>query len=52
MNKEWSELNKKMQSQLKKADTYRDGINTLFELRNKLMQEMLSEIEGTEVKFF
>ncbi|MBQ3885311.1 MAG: phage head-tail adapter protein, partial [Ruminococcus sp.] len=42
MNKEWSELNKTMQLQLKKADTYKDGIQTLFELRNSLMQEILS----------
>lgn len=42
MNKDWSELNKTMQLQLKKADTYKDGIQTLFELRNSLMQEILS----------
>ncbi|WP_294423453.1 hypothetical protein [uncultured Treponema sp.] len=38
MNKEWSELNKKMQIQLKKEATFADGIKTLFELRNELMQ--------------
>ncbi|MCR4795367.1 MAG: phage head-tail adapter protein [Ruminococcus sp.] len=38
MNKEWSELNKTMQKQLKKEDTYKSGIITLFELRNKLMK--------------
>ena len=38
MNKEWSELNKKMQAQIKKKDTYFDGISTLFELRKSLMQ--------------
>lgn len=42
MNKEWSELNKIMQAQIKKKDTYEDGINTLFDLRNKLMQVLLS----------
>ncbi len=42
MNKEWSELNKIMQSQIKKKDTYEDGIDTLFDLRNKLMQVLLS----------
>ncbi len=42
MNKEWSELNKIMQSQIKKKDTYKDGIDTLFDLRNKLMQVLLS----------
>lgn len=34
MNKDWSELNKTMQAQLKKQDTYQDGLNTLCELRN------------------
>ena len=38
MNKAWSELNKKMQIQLKKEATFADGIETLFELRNELMQ--------------
>ena len=38
MNKEWSELNKVMQIQIRKNDTYEAGINTLFELRNRLMK--------------
>ena len=38
MNKTWSELNRKMQIQLKKEATFTDGIATLFELRNELMQ--------------
>ncbi|MGN0664995.1 MAG: phage head-tail adapter protein [Huintestinicola sp.] len=38
MNKEWSELNKTMQTQLRKKDTYEEGIRTLFELRNRLME--------------
>ena len=42
MNKEWSELNKKMQAQIKKKDTYFDGISTLFELRKSLMQTITS----------
>jgi hypothetical protein len=42
MNKEWSELNKTMQSQIKNRDTYRNGINTLFELR-ELPYEMLKQ---------
>ena len=33
MNKEWSELNKLMQNQIKKKDTYEEGISTLFELQ-------------------
>lgn len=36
VNKEWSELNKTMQTQLKKRDTYEQGIATLFELRGRL----------------
>jgi len=42
MNKEWSELNKTMQAQIKKKDTYIDGISTLFKLRNRLMQTIIS----------
>ena len=42
MNKEWSELNKTMQTQIKKKDTYIDGIRTLYELRNGLMQTIIS----------
>ncbi len=42
MNKEWSELNKTMQTQIKKKDTYEAGIGTLFILRNQLMQTIIS----------
>ena len=42
MNKEWSELNKTMQLQLKKEDSFKDGIETLFTLRNKLMDVIFS----------
>ena len=42
MNKEWSELNKAMQTQIKKKDTYEEGIDTLFVLRNRLMETLLS----------
>ena len=38
MNKQWSELNRKMQNQLKKAESYNNGIETLFKLRDQLMQ--------------
>ena len=38
MNKEWSELNKTMQTQIRNNDTYEAGIDTLFELRNRLMK--------------
>ncbi len=42
MNKVWSELNKTMQTQIKKKDTYEAGINTLFDLRNQLMEILTS----------
>lgn len=41
MNKEWSELNKAVQSGLKKKETYGDGIEALFELRRRLMQTVM-----------
>ena len=42
MNKEWSDLNKTVQTQLKKKDTYQAGIDTLFRLRDQLMQTIVS----------
>lgn len=42
MNKIWSELNKTMQTQIKKKDTYKAGIDTLFDLRNQLMETLTS----------
>lgn len=42
MNQEWSALNKAMQTQIRKNDTYQVGIRTLFELRKRLMQTLLS----------
>ena len=47
MNKEWSELNKTLQTQIKKRETYEAGTNTLFDLRNQLMQVLQSQ--GVEV---
>lgn len=41
MNKEWSELNKTMQLQIKKKVTFTQGIETLLVLRNQLMEQML-----------
>lgn len=41
MNKEWSELNKIMQTQIRKKDTYEMGIDTLFELRNRLIKTVV-----------
>ena len=42
MNKEWSELNKTMQAQLKKKDPFDEGIATLFELRKNLWNTISS----------
>ena len=42
MNKEWSALQKTMQAQLKKENTYQDGLGTLFTLRNQLMQTLIA----------
>ena len=42
MNKEWSELNRSMQAQIKRRDTYREGVDTLFALRNELMRVISS----------
>jgi len=42
MNKEWSALNKQMQSQLKKRNTFEDGIASLFRLRGELMDTINS----------
>lgn len=40
MNKEWSELNKAMQGQLKKCETFSSGIETLLALRSELKKEI------------
>ena len=42
MNKEWSERNKTVQAQLRKKETFGDGIDTLSELRSELMDVLLS----------
>lgn len=41
MNKEWSELNKAMQLQIKKKETFQQGIETLLVLRKQLMEQIL-----------
>lgn len=41
MKKEWSEQNKSIQLQLKKNDTFAEGIDTLIMLRKGLMHEIL-----------
>lgn len=42
MNKDWSELNKTMQKQFKRKETYKAGIDSLFDLRNQLMKTLIS----------
>lgn len=42
MNKEWSELNKVVQTQIKKREAFDQGICMLRELRNELWIEILS----------
>ena len=44
MNREWSELNKSMQMQLKKEETFSDGIQTLLTLR-RLLAEVLRDMK-------
>ena len=46
MNKEWSEKNKRMQQLIKKANTFDQGKDVLFELRNDLMDTLLSFKKG------
>lgn len=52
MNKEWSELNKTMQTQIKRKDTYKAGVDTLLILRNQLMQTLTSFNEGLDREEF
>jgi hypothetical protein len=41
MNKEWSELNKVFQTQIKKESSFAEGIDTLLILRQSLMEELV-----------
>ena len=41
MNKEWADLNKTMQLQLKKKATFELGIDTLIKLRKELMDQIM-----------
>ena len=52
MNREWSELNRKMQLDLKKRETFSEGIETLLRLRKELFDEILrlfSELSPDEM---
>ncbi len=46
MNKEWSELNKAMQSCLKREESFRQGLSLLFELRHQLANTLKSFHSG------
>ena len=41
MNKEWAEMNKTLQLQIKRKDTFASGIVTLLELRRNLMEQIM-----------
>jgi len=41
MNKEWAEMNKTLQLQIKKKDTFDVGIGTLLGLRKSLMEQVM-----------
>lgn len=47
MNKEWSELNKTMQAQIKKKNTCEMGIDTLLGLRRELIPLKLLQIDAS-----
>lgn len=52
MNKEWSELNKKMQTLIGKEATFLEGIEVLFELRNSLFEEVTSIVDNYPAEAF
>ena len=45
MNKEWSDKNKKMQSLIMKEATFREGIETLIDLREDLFKQITSIVK-------
>ncbi|MCR5805896.1 MAG: phage head-tail adapter protein [Oscillospiraceae bacterium] len=52
MNEKWSDMNKLMQQQIKKRDTFGQGMETLLELRCDLMETMLSFKKGLSPRDF
>lgn len=52
MNKEWSELNKKMQKELDRETSFVSGINTLLELRSILFKTVESFYEALSKEDF
>ena len=57
MNKQWSELNRKMQAEIKKEATWQEGIGTLASLRNQLtdvlytLKEELTRVPFAPISF-
>ena len=41
MNTEWAEMNKTLQQQIKRKDTFTSGIDTLLALRRNLMEQIM-----------
>jgi len=52
MNKEWSEMNKKIQALLGKEATYKDGIELLIKLRNDLFEQITQIVNGYPLQAF
>lgn len=52
MNKEWSELNRKMQTEIRKEFSFASGINTLLELRAILFETVESFFESLSKEDF
>ena len=52
MNKDWAEKNKRMQSLIGKAVSYREGIDALVDLRNDLFGQIMINCICREYKDF
>lgn len=46
MNKEWSEMNARMQELIKRECTFKDGISLLIELRSSLFEQITNIVNG------
>lgn len=46
MDKEWSEKNKRVQTLLGKAATYKEGINLLIEFRKEMFEQITQIVNG------
>ena len=52
MNQDWAAKNKKMQSLLGKESTFREGMNTLIELRSDLFRQISSIVNTYPLEAF